>query len=141
MFNALLVLRRIQSYWWKFRLLNWKGKLQYLRLPRIHTWVRDRYGEVTTPAPAPAEGGAYYLTPARREFKPEKYEGQVLLVRAEKGLIGIHKDAEMGWGDVFSGKFDICMVPGDHEAMLFGPRSRFVADQLNAYLESSAKSS
>ena len=25
-FNALLVLRRIQSYWWKFRLLDWKGK-------------------------------------------------------------------------------------------------------------------
>jgi thioesterase domain-containing protein/acyl carrier protein len=141
MFNALLVLRRIQSYWWKFRLLNWKGKLQYLRLPRIHTWVRDRYGEVKTPAPPPAEGGAYYLTPARREFKPEKYEGKVLLVRAEKGLIGIHKDAEMGWGDVFSGKFDVCMVPGDHEAMLFGPRSRFVADQLVTYLESSIKTS
>jgi hypothetical protein len=62
-------------------------------------------------------------------------------VRAEKGLIGIHKDAEMGWGDVFSGKFDVCMVPGDHEAMLFGPRSRFVADQLVTYLESSIKTS
>ncbi len=136
-FTALLVVRRIQSYFWKFRLLDWSGKIQYLRFPRIQTWVRDRYGEVKAPPQSPAEKGAYFLSPARREYQPEDYDGKVLLVRARKSLLGIHRDPMMGWGEVFSNNFEVCMVPGDHEAILFGPRSKYVADKLNSYLSAS----
>jgi aspartate racemase len=139
-FNALRVVRRIQSYWWKFWLLDWKGKLQHLRFPRIHTWVRDRYGEVRAPARPTTEKGAYFITPARQKYKPGNYEGEVLLVRAEKGFLGIRRDPMMGWGEVFSSDFEVCMVPGDHEAMLFGPRSKYVADKLTSYLAPSNKS-
>lgn len=136
-FTALLVVRRIQSYFWKFRLLDWSGKIQYLRFPRIQTWVRDRYGEVKAPPHTPAEKGAYYLSPARREYRPGDYDGKVLLVRARKSLLGIHRDPMMGWREIFSNDFEVCMVPGDHEAILFGPRSKFVAEKLNSYIDSS----
>jgi thioesterase domain-containing protein len=139
-FNALLVLRRIQSYLWKFLLLDWKGRLQYLRFPRIHTWVRDRYGEVRKPAGPPVEKGTHYLSPARRKYDPGHYDGKVLLIRARKGLLGIHRDPMMGWGEVLSEDFQVCMVPGDHEAILFGPRSKYVADRLNDYLASALDS-
>jgi amino acid adenylation domain-containing protein len=138
-FNALRVVRRIQSYWWKFRLLDWKGKLQQLRFPKVHTWVRDRYGEVRAPVRPTTEKGAYFITPARRKYKPGNYDGEVLLVRAEKGFLGIRRDPMMGWGEVFSSDLEVCMVPGDHEAMLFGPRSKYVAERLTSYLASSIR--
>ena len=140
MFNTLLVIRRIESYLWKFRLLDWKGKLNYLRIPRIRSWLRDRYGEVRPSIQIERGDTNLQITMGRRNYKPEIYDGNVLLIRAKKGLLGIKQDPKMGWGEIFTGNFDIFMVPGDHEAILFGPRVQNVAHKLNISLENALRS-
>jgi len=132
MFKILVVFRRIESYLWKFRILDWKGRLNYLRLPRIRSWLRNRYSEMRPPIQSKTEKDESQNTLGRRDYCPKIYDGDVLLIRAEKSLWGIQQDPEMGWGQIFTGNFEILMVPGDHEAILFGPRSQYVARKLIA---------
>jgi amino acid adenylation domain-containing protein len=133
-FNLLLVLRRVESYLWKFRILDWKGKLEYLQIPKIRSWIRDRYWEVNVPQEIDREVDKEPIYFGGSEYSPETYPGKVLLIRAEKGLLGIYPYPDLGWGKIFTGDFEICEVPGDHEAILFGPRARYVAERLNFYL-------
>jgi len=140
LFNALLVVRRIESYLWKFWILDWRGKVEYLRISKIRSWIRNRYGEVSVAQETDqaSEKDPIYL--GHSKYTPETYDGKVLLIRAKKGLLGIHPYPKLGWGKIFTGDFEICIVPGDHEAILFGPRSRYVAHKLNTFLDSASKS-
>jgi len=133
-FNLLLVLRRVESYLWKFWILDWKGKLEYLQIPKIRSWIRDRYWEVNVPQEIDHDVDKEPICFEGSDYSPEIYDGKVLLIRAEKGLLGIHPYPDLGWGKILTGDFKICEVPGDHEAILFGPRARYVAERLNFYL-------
>jgi amino acid adenylation domain-containing protein len=139
MFNAFRVLRRVEGYFWKFWLLDWKAKLEYLQISKIQSWAQDRYREVIPPPIPEEDKDEDPLSLKRGEYTPDNYGGDVLLIRAEKGLLGVEYDPSMGWGQTFTGNFETCFVPGDHEAILFGPRSKYVAERLNSFLSAANK--
>jgi thioesterase domain-containing protein len=52
---------------------------------------------------------------AARKYRPGGYPGRVLLVKREHELIGRYRDRYFGWGDVVSGKIDVCNISSlDH---------------------------
>jgi thioesterase domain-containing protein len=52
---------------------------------------------------------------AARKYRPGSYPGRVLLVKREHELIGRYRDRYFGWGDVVSGKIDVCNISSlDH---------------------------
>lgn len=129
--RLLRLIRRIESYFWKFRILDWERRIKYLRLPKIQSWLFDRYGETKNSEMGISLHEKIFDSSIRSKSHFKAYSGDALLVRAEKGMLGIRKDPGMGWDSVFTGNFDISMVPGNHEDILFGPRSAIVAKQLN----------
>jgi thioesterase domain-containing protein len=134
LFNLLLLVRRVESYLWKFWILDWKDKLDYLRISKVRSWISDRYLEVGKMDERELlEETHHFLEDST--YAPESYDGNVLLIRANKGLLGVEYDPKLGWGETFTGNFEICTVPGDHEAILFGPRSQHVAEQLKNYFD------
>ena len=130
-FRALGLIRRIESYFWKFRILDWQHKVKYLQLPKVQSWLFDRYGEAKESGIGISLHEKIFDSAIRSKSHFKQYAGNALLVRAKKGMLGIRKDPAMGWNTVFTGNFDISMVPGNHEDILFGPRSEIVAEQLN----------
>jgi thioesterase domain-containing protein/acyl carrier protein len=138
LFNALRVLRRIQTYLWKFWILDWEGRLDYLRFRPIRTWLRSRYGELSRPPASKTIGDKFYLTPGRKNYVPEPYTGRVSLIRASKGMLGVREDPSMGWSETLTGEFEVIFVPGDHESILFGPRSQFVGQKLRSCIASAS---
>ncbi|NIM96109.1 MAG: amino acid adenylation domain-containing protein [Anaerolineales bacterium] len=135
LFNAFRVIRRIQTYIWKFWILDRKGKLDYLRFRPIQTWLQNRYGEISRPPAYKGLDDKLYLTPGRQQYQPQPYKGKTVLIRAEKGLLGVKHDPTMGWEGILTGEFDVCLVPGDHESILFGPRIAQMGKLLQPYLE------
>jgi len=133
-YNALLVLRRVQSYIWKFSLLNWKERLNYIRFEALRKWVQDRTGELMRNKHIQAEERRVYITRGRKDYNPKPYPGRVVLFRAQKSLLGVQQDPSIGWGEIIQ-DLEVCYLPGDHEALLFGPRSRAVAEKITEVLE------
>ena len=61
--------------------------------------------------------------------------GDITLVQASKGLLGVYPDRGLGWEEWCRGKLEIIESPGDHEAILFGPRLPAVAKILQHCLD------
>jgi amino acid adenylation domain-containing protein len=141
LFNFLVVLRRIQSYLWKFWILDRRGKRDLLlsgerpfRL-RFKEWFNQRRQELRRPV---------RRKPSVSQNKDEEaqyrdYSGKVVLLRAGESLLGAKRDPTQGWGSLLRGPLEVQVVPGDHEAILFGPRIPGVARILNDYLEQACK--
>ncbi|TFH34342.1 MAG: hypothetical protein E4G99_09710, partial [Anaerolineales bacterium] len=132
--RVLKLIRRLESWFWKFRILKWEQKKKYLELPKVQSWLFDRYSETTTSGKGLSGHQNNLESSDRNKSHYQEYAGDALLVRGKKSMLGIYKDRAMGWGSVFTGKFDIRMVPGNHEDILFGPRSLYVANLLNVHI-------
>jgi thioesterase domain-containing protein len=66
----------------------------------------------------------------------------VVILRARQGLLGVKPDPSLGWNEYLSSSPEVKVVAGDHESILFGPRSAGVARILmdclgEAYLQAS----
>jgi len=140
LFRTLRVLRRIESYLWKFWILDWRGKFDLAASrPRPFTsraiaWLRNRYKELKRPLP-PDQFGKVTLNEVVKQPVDQPYAGDVTLIRASKGLLGVYPDRSLGWEEWCRGKLEIIETPGDHEAILFGPRLPAVAKILQHCLD------
>ncbi len=132
LYSILRVLRRIGSYIWKFRILDRRGKLDLLLSknhplgPRFDNWVRNRYREMNKPVKASMKSSQ--SDDMRNDYcHLDQYQGKVTLLRAQKGLLGVQPDSSLGWSKYIKNNLEIIGIPGDHEAILFGPRAEKVA--------------
>jgi len=135
LFNLFKILRRFESYLWKFWILDWSGKRDLLLsrerplVSRVSNWIENRTGEFKK-----AQNRSSNRERAETTFSFDKINATVVLLRAKRGLLGVKKDRSLGWHKVFDRKLVVQEVPGDHEAILFGPRIRKVADLIQEYL-------
>jgi len=51
--------------------------------------------------------------------------------------MGVQKDHSLGWWQVFGDKLSVVDVPGDHEAILFGPRMVHIGKVIQGLLDGS----
>ncbi len=123
-FNIFKILRRVQSYMWKFWILDWEGKRKLLLskekplTSRVSDWIGNRANELKKANLKEKHQVGY------QSFSGgyEDIHADVALFRAKRGLIGVVKDHSLGWQGVFGERVEVIEVPGDHEAILFGPR-------------------
>jgi amino acid adenylation domain-containing protein len=129
MFNFLRVLRRVQAYLWKFWILDLQGKRNLLLSgerpfrSRFNDWFTKRRQELNRPVKLrtiQSEG-------TRMDTDLRNYCGKVVILRARQGLLGVKPDPSLGWKEYLSSPAEIKVVAGDHESILFGPRSFEVA--------------
>ena len=66
-------------------------------------------------------------------YRPEPYQGKVTLFRAATAATPMHRDPELGWGQL-AGNVEVCEVPGDHVTMFREPTVQLLASQLARYL-------
>jgi thioesterase domain-containing protein len=141
MFNFLLVLRRVQSYLWKFWILDWKGKRDLLLSAerpfhlRFREWANKRNQELHRPV----RGRLARSSPVSEDTQYRDYSGKVVLLRAQQEVLGVRRDPTLGWGSWLHCPLEVQVVPGEHESILFGPRIPRVASLLNDYLEQAYK--
>jgi acyl-coenzyme A synthetase/AMP-(fatty) acid ligase/thioesterase domain-containing protein/acyl carrier protein len=136
MYNFLRVLRRVQSYLWKFWILNWREKRNLLfsgERPfrsRFRDWFIKRRQELDRPNKR-LKG----RSGAEEHPEYEGYSGKVVLLRARQGIMGVRHNASLGWDSYLSPPPEVQVIPGDHEAILFGPRLPKVAAILKDCLQ------
>jgi len=73
-------------------------------------------------------------------YKAQTYDGKVVILRAEKQPLGILPDTYLGWRRLLTGELEVCIVPGYHDSLLFGPRVQFLAQALQSVLDREAAS-
>jgi thioesterase domain-containing protein len=76
---------------------------------------------------------------ARIRYVPRRYNGPVVLLRANKQLSGLMTDSTLGWKDVLNSNLEIREVPGHQETMLQEPNVSYLAKELTAQLHAAQK--
>ncbi|MGZ6346396.1 MAG: condensation domain-containing protein, partial [Anaerolineales bacterium] len=136
-YNFLRVVRRIQSYLWKFWILNWRGKRDLLLSgerpfqSRFKVWVDNRRHELHRPVRVRPDQSSI----AEEDAQYRDCSTNVLLLRARQEVLGVHRNPTLGWGTWLHYPIQVQVVPGDHESILFGPRLHVVAGILNDSLK------
>ena len=136
LFNLLKILRRVQSYLWKFWILDFSGKRDLLLsrerplVSRVSNWIENRSGEYKK-----AQNRTSSSSCLEKSLPFHETNAEVVLLRAKRGLLGVKRDHSLGWRKLFDDKLHVQEVPGDHEAILFGPRIRKVAQVIQGYLD------
>jgi amino acid adenylation domain-containing protein len=130
--NILLVLRRVQTYFWKFWILDWQGKRNLLLSKerpfdtQLIEWLKKRRKELQRKnkgkKPQPSSDG--------RQEDFQNYAGKLILLRARRQLPGTVPHPTLGWSTWLNRAVEVHLIPGDHESILFGPRVPGVADIL-----------
>ena len=138
-FNRLKILRRIESYLWKFWILDWEGKRDLILsrekplTSRVSNWIENRSGEYRK-----ANERSGNMVRKVDDFPFQQITSPIVLIRAKRGLMGVHKDHSLGWRQVFGDKLSVVDVPGDHEAILFGPRVVHIGSVIQEILDRAA---
>jgi hypothetical protein len=123
MFNRLKIIRRVESYLWKFWILDWAGKRDLILsrekplTSRVSNWIENRTGEYRK-----ANEKTSRLVQKADDYPFQEIKSPIVLIRAKRGLMGVQQDHSLGWQQVFGDKLSVVDVPGDHEAILFGSR-------------------
>lgn len=132
-YNFLRVVRRTQSYLWKFWILDWRGKRDLLLSgerpfhSRFRVWVDNRRYELHWPVRVRPDQSSN----AEEDTRYRDCSTNVLLLRARQEVLGVYRNPTLGWGTWLHYPLYVQVVPGDHESILFGPRLQVVASILN----------
>ena len=133
--NFLLVMRRVQTYLWKFWILDRQGKRHLLLSgerpfqSRMKEWTKQRQKELHKAVKIRSTQTSTMDAHQYRDFS-----GKVVLLRAKQRLPGVRWDPTMGWGGYLKSPPEVQVVPGEHESILFGPRIAKVAGILKNLL-------
>jgi thioesterase domain-containing protein len=74
---------------------------------------------------------------AVRNYDPQPYAGDAVILRAGRQLEGLVADESMGWKDAILGQLEIVEVPGHAQNILIEPNVTYVAQVLAAQLDKS----
>ena len=129
MYNYLRVFRRVQTYLWKFWILDFQEKRNLLLSgerpfrSRFRDWFSKRRQEINKPN----KGLKLQSQGINKDIEYLGYSGRVVLLRARQGLLGVQKNTTLGWDDYLPAPPEVKVIAGDHESILFGPRVQTVA--------------
>lgn len=104
---------------------EWNGKL------RVSFYTRHN-------RPLPVDLREFQLTRAfvraSDNYKPEPYDGRVILYRASEVGIGFHHvNHKLGW-DELTPKLEVVEVPGDHDSLVYEPNVSVMTSHLREEL-------
>ena len=91
---------------------------------------KDHLKQPSGPDDSPSQA----FVDASSEYRPRPYPCRAILFKRTRGQSSRFALPDCGWGAFISGKFDVCMVPGDHYEMFVEPRVQIVADKLKSIL-------
>ena len=66
---------------------------------------------------------------AVKSYRPERYDGRVLLFRSDKYRTWKYWDSNLGWAHLIP-NLKVCAVPGVHDSMLTGPHLPMIAQEI-----------
>ena len=72
---------------------------------------------------------------AFQQHQFQEYDGEVLVIRAQKQPLGIVPDASLGWSRLVRGEIHTAEVPGNQFGLLYEPRVRNLAQIIATHLQ------
>jgi amino acid adenylation domain-containing protein len=138
-------LRRIDTHLSNLRYTDWQGRVNYIRvkLPKLYNRVtrrvRDRVDQVMHPVPSQLRRvRSANMNAARRKKRymreERRFDGRLVLFRAQKQPLGIYPDPKLGWGTVVGDNIEVYEIPGHHTSIIYEPRVHILADKLSQIL-------
>jgi len=138
-------LRRIDTHLSNLRFTNWQGRITYVRvkLPKLYNRVarrvRDKADQILHPVPRQlARVRSANMNAARRKKRymreERRFDGRLVLFRAEKQPLGIYPDPKLGWGTVVGDRIEIYEIPGHHTSIIYEPRVHILAEKMSQIL-------
>jgi amino acid adenylation domain-containing protein len=137
--------RRIDTHLSTLLYTDWPGRITYLRvkLPKLYNRitrrVRNKMEQILHPVPRQlARIRSVHMDAARHKKRymreQRRFEGRLVLFKAEKQPLGIYPDAKLGWGAVVSDNIEVFEIPGHHTSIIYEPRVHILAEILNRIL-------
>lgn len=139
-------LRRLDTHWSNLTYANWPGRLHYVQIrgkklvEKLSNRLRERMNQALHPAPKELRRIRRAHMDASRGRKrylrePRRFDGRLVLFRAEKQPLGIYHDDTLGWGAVIKDGLEIYEMPGHHTSLIYEPRVHVLAEKLNEILK------
>jgi amino acid adenylation domain-containing protein len=138
-------LRRIDTHLSNLRFTNWQGRVTYVRvkLPKFYNRlarrVKDKVDQILHPVPRQlARIRNAHMNAARRKKRymreERRFDGRLVLFRAEKQPLGIYPDPKLGWSVVVGDNIEVYEIPGHHTSIIYEPRVHILAEKLSQVL-------
>ena len=103
------------------KLLTWPAEKAGLHLPHTRAYELKSL-----------EG---FRTMAYAQYCPQPYEGDAVIISAEKQPLGIEPDPTLGWGNLIRGELELEQIPGYRIGLLSEPRVRTLATILRKHID------
>ena len=121
-----------------FLRLSWRRKLLFIKEKIV--WIRSLIRDYTITRNTQEEHlelmhAMHAHMQAAIEYRPEPYEGSVVLIRARKPPNSAPLDPEAGWKEVIGGEIHVRPIPGDHYDMFKPPNDAAMSFALRPFLE------
>lgn len=137
--------RRIDTHLSNLRFTDWEGRVTYVRVKflklynRIARRLKNKIDQILHPVPRQlvrirsanmnaAKHKKRYMREQRR------FDGRLVLFRAEKQPLGIYPDPKLGWEAVVADNIEVYEIPGHHTSIIYEPRVHIVAEKLTQIL-------
>jgi thioesterase domain-containing protein/acyl carrier protein len=138
-------IRRIDTHLSNLRFTDWQGRVTYVRvkLPKLYNRfarrVKNKVEQILHPVPRQLERvHSAHMNAARRKKRymreERRFDGRLVLFRAEKQPLGIYPDPKLGWGSVVGDKIEVYEIPGHHTSIIYEPRVHILTEKLSQIL-------
>jgi thioesterase domain-containing protein len=67
---------------------------------------------------------------ALRNYRPQAYDGDVLLFCGSEGFAPQFGEPDLGWGELVRGQLEVTVVPGTHHTIMTGASVQAIARRL-----------
>jgi thioesterase domain-containing protein len=67
---------------------------------------------------------------ALRSYRPQAYDGNVLLICGSEGFAAQFGEPDLGWGSLVRGELEMMTVPGTHHTIMAGTSAQAIARRL-----------
>jgi thioesterase domain-containing protein len=75
------------------------------------------------------------LYTAVSNYQPRPYDSPVLLIRSRRGMLGLARDAHLGWGTTLGEELEVCETEGNHYTMHAGPNLERLVQKVGESLQ------
>src|SRR5712671_3312149 len=75
------------------------------------------------------------LYTAVSNYQPRPYDSPVLLVRSRRGILGVARDAHLGWGTTLGEELEVCESEGNHYTMYGEPNLECLVQKVRESLQ------